>query len=159
MGLTAQECTLRSNRLLFQSTSPEKFVTLFFAILDLRANILSYANAGHEHPIVLSSSGSVNRLVTGGIMLGMMDDFPFQDDSVQIHPGDIMVIFSDGVTEAMNGEEVQFGDARLRDTIIEHRNEDARTMLESIVSTVKSHAGAAPQMDDITILVVKRLEA
>lgn len=156
MGLSAQECTVRSNRLLYQSTSPEKFVTLFYAILDLRRNALSYANAGHEHPIVLSRDGTVNRLVTGGIMLGMMDDFPFQDDSVQINPGDIMVIFSDGVTEAMNTEEVQFTDVRLKDTIMSHRGEDAPMLLESIVGAVKSHTGTAPQMDDITILVVKR---
>ena len=158
MGLTAQECTSRSNRLLFQSTSAEKFVTLFFAILDLQANMLSYANAGHEHPIVLSLDGSVNRLVTGGIMLGMIDNFPFQDDAVEIKPGDIMVIFSDGVTEAMNRDEAQFGETQLRETIIAHRGEDAATLLESIVDTVKSHVGAAPQMDDITILVVKRLK-
>lgn len=157
MGLTAQECATRSNRLLFQSTSPEKFVTLFYAILDLRANILSYANAGHEHPIILASAGSVNRLSTGGIMLGILDDFPFQDDSVQIKPGDTMVVFSDGVTEAMNGDEVQFGEGRLQEAIVRHREEDASVLLESIVNAVKSHAGAAPQMDDITILVVKRL--
>ncbi len=157
MGLTAQECATRSNRLLFQSTSPEKFVTLFYAILDLRANILSYANAGHEHPIILASAGSVNRLSTGGIMLGIIDDFPFQDDSVQIKPGDTMVVFSDGVTEAMNGDEVQFGEGRLQETIARHREEDASVLLESIVDAVKSHVGAAPQMDDITILVVKRL--
>lgn len=157
MGLTAQECTTRSNRLLFQSTSPEKFVTLFYAILDLHTHILSYANAGHEHPIILSSGGSVNRLSTGGIMLGMMDDFAFQDDSVQISPGDTMVIFSDGVTEAMNRDEVQFGEGRLQETIVGNRDESSPVLLELIVDAVKSHVGTAPQMDDITVLVVKRL--
>lgn len=158
MGLTARECTVRSNRLLFQSTSAEKFVTLFYAVLDVRDHTLLYANSGHEHPMLLSPQGTLLRLSTGGIMLGMLEDFPFQEDSVVLNPGDIMVVFSDGVTEAMNGDQVQFGDARLREVIIAHSNEPASSLLNSIVDSVRLHVGAAPQMDDITVLVVKRQE-
>ena len=156
MGLTAKECTIRSNRLLFRSTSAEKFVTLFFAVLDVRGHTLSYANSGHEHPMVYTAEGALARLSTGGIMLGMFEDFPFQADSVVLKGGDVMVVFSDGVTEAMNEDRDQFGDARLQEVILAHRGESASSLIESIMSAVKTHAGAAPQMDDITLLVVKR---
>lgn len=156
MGLTARECTIRSNRLLYQSTSAEKFVTLFYAVLDLRDHRLLYANSGHEHPMVFSEEGTVLRLSTGGIMLGMIEDFPFQDDNVPLKPGDIMVVFSDGVTEAMNGNQVQFGDVRLQEVIRSHKTESASALLDTIVDAVKSHVGGAPQMDDITLMVIKR---
>ncbi|HCV42920.1 MAG TPA: hypothetical protein DGH68_05515, partial [Bacteroidetes bacterium] len=156
MGLTAQECTSRSNRLLFQSTSAEKFVTLFYGILDLRDHTLLYANAGHEHPIIVSAKRAVLRLSTGGIMLGMLEEFPFQNDTVALNPGDIMVVFSDGVTEAMNADQAQFGDERLQEVIMSHEDESASVLIESIVDAIRSHAGATPQMDDITLMVVKR---
>jgi phosphoserine phosphatase RsbU/P len=156
MGLTAQECTSRSNRLLFQSTSAEKFVTLFYGILDLRDHTLLYANAGHEHPIIVSAKRAVLRLSTGGIMLGMLEEFPFQNDTVALNPGDIMVVFSDGVTEAMNADQAQFGDERLQEVIMSHEDESASVLIESIVDAIRSYVGATPQMDDITLMVVKR---
>lgn len=156
MGLTARECAVRSNRLLFQSTSPEKFVTLFYSVLNTRDHTLQFTNAGHEHPVVLSPDGSSRRLITGGVMLGMLEDFPFQDDAVTMHPGDIMAIVSDGVTEAMNASQEQFGDARLQEVIFSHRNESADAVTESIVEAVKAHAVGAAQSDDITVVVLKR---
>jgi phosphoserine phosphatase RsbU/P len=157
LGLGAEECAVRSNRLLFQSTSPEKFVTLFYGILDTSSNRMLYTNAGHEHPIVLSSQGGEKRLSTGGIMLGMIEDFPFQEDSVEIAPGDTMVIFSDGVTEAMNSGEVQFGDGRLRECLLANNDKSAADLIYAVVEAIRSHAGGVPQMDDITLVVAKRL--
>ena len=157
LALGAQESAVRSNRLLYQSTSPEKFVTLFYGILDSNTHAMSYTNAGHEHPLVLSDRGDSQRLSTGGIMLGMLEDFPFQEDGIMFQPGDTMVVFSDGVTEAMNSDQVQFGEERLRQTLVAHQEENATALIESIVEAVTAHAAGVAQMDDITLVVVKRL--
>ncbi len=156
MGLTPRECIVRSNRLLFRSTGEDKFVTMFYAVLNTGDHTLQYANAGHVQPQVLTAEGSFARLSTGGVMLGMFEDFPFQEFAVTMHPDDLMVIVSDGVTEAMNQAEDQFGDERLQDVVSSHRNERAAAVIEYIVEAVKAHAGNTPQSDDITIVVVKR---
>jgi sigma-B regulation protein RsbU (phosphoserine phosphatase) len=103
-----KECIEKSNRLLFLSTSPEKFVTLFYCIIDRSSHKLAFTNAGHEFPFVVGADERVRRLETGGLALGMLEDFPFEEEVIQLEPGDVVVISSDGVSEAMNPAE-RFG--------------------------------------------------
>jgi sigma-B regulation protein RsbU (phosphoserine phosphatase) len=149
-------CLERSNQLLFQSTSPEKFATLFYAILDHREHRLSYANAGHENPYLCCGSLGTKRLTTGGIPLGMLPEFAFEQESLALDDDTLLVAVSDGVTEAMNAQEEQFGDERVAEVVSQCKGSSASQIIDHIVTAVKNHVAGTPQSDDITIVVVQR---
>jgi phosphoserine phosphatase RsbU/P len=149
-------CLIRSNQLLFQSTSPEKFATLFYAILDTQNHQIHFSNAGHENPYLCSSHTGNKRLKTGGIPLGMLPEFGFEEESVPLEEDSTLVIYSDGVTEAMNAEEEQFGDDRIAAVLDEHKHAPASEIIDHLVAAVKKHAAGHPQSDDITVVVMRR---
>jgi sigma-B regulation protein RsbU (phosphoserine phosphatase) len=153
------ECVRRSSKFLFQNTSAEKFVTLFYAVIDTRTNSLNYCNAGHERPMLFSGTRMPGRLDAGGVVLGILEDFPFQEDTVQLKPGDVLVIFTDGISEAMNEAEEQFGEQRLEAAIRKYRDRPAAELKDQIIAAVRAHAGNVSQMDDITLMVIKRATA
>lgn len=152
-----QLCIQRANTLLLQSTSPEKFVTLFYGVLDSARHTLTYVNAGHEYPYLYTSAPEPSRLSTGGAPLSIIDKFPFEEQTVTMQPGDVLVVFSDGVTEAMNAEQDQYGQTRLGALLPGCRSDAASAIIDHIVEAVRTHAGTTPQYDDITLVVVKRL--
>ncbi len=154
---TAAVCVQRANKLLHQSTSADKFVTLFYSRLDTTNHTLTYCNAGHDNPFHFSGSRAPARLGTGGLVLSIMEDFPYSEETVPLAPGDIIVVYSDGITEAVNAAAVQFGDARIESVVSGCRSMDAAGIIESIIGEVRTHAGTAPQADDMTIVVIKRL--
>jgi sigma-B regulation protein RsbU (phosphoserine phosphatase) len=149
-------CLERSNRLLFQSTSPEKFATAFYAILDSQKNILFSSNAGQDHPYLFSTDKKIQRLQAGGIPLGMLGDFTYEEESTPLEPGDTLVIYSDGVTEAMNKDGELFGEERLASVLADSRSDAPEAIIDRIVAAIKEYAGPTPQSDDVTIVVVKR---
>jgi sigma-B regulation protein RsbU (phosphoserine phosphatase) len=143
---------------LFQSTSPEKYATLFYCVLDYQNHQLTFTNAGHEFPFLVTRNREVHRLQKGGLPVGMMESFPFEQESRSLLPGDLIVISSDGVAEAMNAEREQFGDGKLGELIQELHEGTAVEVMSGIVKAVKDHTGTSPQMDDVTLVVLKRLE-
>jgi sigma-B regulation protein RsbU (phosphoserine phosphatase) len=149
-------CLERSNRLLFESTSPEKFATLFYAILDTQDHRLCYSNAGHEHPFLLSTTREPTRLKTGGIPLGMINEFTFEEESLLLNKGDAIVIYSDGVSEAMTEDEEMFGEKRITDVINGHRDASPSQLIDHVVEAVKQFTSGYPQTDDITVVVISR---
>src|SRR6185312_6044021 len=108
------------NRHLFHSTQPEKYATMFLGVYSAHDRRLNYCNAGHLPPIIIRGDGSVFRLETGGTVIGLFDGMHYDEDSVQLHPGDIFVAFSDGVTEPEN-EFGEFGEERLIELVRENR--------------------------------------
>ena len=153
---SARECMERSNKLLFDSTSPDKFVTMFYSVLDVSSHELSYSNAGHDIPYLLSPAGPLKRLNVGGVPLSMLEQFPFQEETIAMQPGDLLVICSDGIPEAMDVNQVQFTDERLSLLLDKLRAASAADVIDGIVAAVRKHAGTAPQADDMTVVVVKR---
>jgi sigma-B regulation protein RsbU (phosphoserine phosphatase) len=149
-------CLERSNQLLYQSTSPEKFATLFYAILDLQNHQIHYSNAGHDNPYLCSGHVATKRLKIGGIPLGMLPDFSFEQESVPLEDDSILVAYSDGVTEAMNAQEEMFGEERIAAVIDQHKNAPASEIIDHLVSAVKTFAAGYPQSDDITVVVMRR---
>jgi sigma-B regulation protein RsbU (phosphoserine phosphatase) len=149
-------CLERANRLLFESTSPEKFATLFYAILDTQDHRLCYSNAGHEHPFLLSTTRDPTRLKTGGIPLGMINEFTFEEESLLLNKGDAIVIYSDGVSEAMTEDEEMFGEKRIADVINGHREASPSQLIDHVVEAVKQFTSGYPQTDDITVVVISR---
>jgi sigma-B regulation protein RsbU (phosphoserine phosphatase) len=141
---------------LYQSTSPEKFATLFYAILDLQNHQIHYSNAGHDNPYLCSPQSAIKRLKVGGIPLGMLADFTFEQESVQVEEDSVLVAYSDGVTEAMNAQEEMFGEERIAAVIDQHKSEPAIEIVEHLISAVKTFAAGYPQSDDITVVVMRR---
>lgn len=146
----------RSNRLLWQTTAAEKFATLFLGILDCETHTLSYVNAGHNYPILFSHKGEERLLKTGGIPLGMLEDFDYEEETVQLNKGDILLMYSDGISEAFNNDKEQFGDDRVISIVQNLRDQSAEMILNSVLEAVRTHSAGTPQLDDLTVVVVKR---
>jgi sigma-B regulation protein RsbU (phosphoserine phosphatase) len=147
----------RSNKLMHRSTDVEKFATLFYGVLKVRDHEITFVNAGHEAPLVFRLDGEVSRLETGGLALGVIDNFPYKQDSISLARGDVMVVYSDGVTDATNESDEPFGLERLTAVVRERTGEPAAVIVESIIGSVEKHRGTAAQLDDITVVVVRRV--
>ncbi|MCX6689001.1 MAG: SpoIIE family protein phosphatase [Methanoregula sp.] len=145
-----------ANQLICEDSKTSMFVTLFYAILDARAMTLNYVNAGHNPPLFLKNGESdVLLLKAKGIALGVIDDATLQSVKVDLRTGDILVLYTDGVTEAINAGEEEFGEARLLQVITENRLLPAEVLLEKILSAITTFAGSQPQHDDITIMILR----
>ena len=153
---SAAECIGRSNRLLYRSTSPDKFVTLFYGILNRTDHTLQFSNAGQDQPFLVSRERSPVRLSTGGVALSVLDEFAFEEETIGLEVGDLVVVYSDGIPEAHNAANQQYGEVALRELLLQHREASATEIIDRIVSAVREHAGSVPQMDDMTVVAVKR---
>jgi len=150
------ECLRRTNTLLFRSTEPGKFVTAFFAVLDHERHEAQFSNAGHNPPFLFRVGGGEEMLEAGGIVLGIQEDAEFQEASCRFEPGDVLVVYSDGVTEAMNAWGDEFGEAGLKAVVQETRGRTAEAILDAIVQAVLDFSSDSLQLDDITLIVLKR---
>lgn len=144
------------NRHLFRSTQPEKYATLFLGFYDGDTRRLTYSNAGHLAPILLGKDGSVRRLEAGGMVVGLFDSMEYQEETVEIHPGDIFISFSDGMTEPEN-EFGEFGEERLIEVIAANRHLPLDRISAQAVAAVKDWIGAVEQPDDITLVLARRI--
>jgi phosphoserine phosphatase RsbU/P len=145
----------RANQLLTRSTSPSKFVTLFLSILDWRSHRLSFCNAGHCPPLLVSGT-DCRRLETRGIVLGVVDTHEYAADSVELRVGDVVVMYSDGVSEALSELDEELGEQSILRVVTEHREKPASVIQGAVIDAVRAHAGSATQSDDITLVVIKR---
>lgn len=156
LDISPKECLRRSNKLMYQSTDPHKFATLFYAILDRKKHRLTYSSAGHDLPFFLSGTKELSRLRAGGLVLSCLDDSAYEEDILDLKPGDLLVIYSDGITEARNESEEEFGEEKLGELLRENSGLSATELIDKITGTVKEFAGSLPQMDDMTLVIVKR---
>jgi sigma-B regulation protein RsbU (phosphoserine phosphatase) len=146
----------RSNKLIYGCTDDERFVTLWYGVLDASSHQLIYCSAGHEHPFLVAADGTLKRLELGGLALGVFEDFTYGQETVALSLGDTLAVYSDGLPDAATVADEPFGEARIESLIVEHRNERAHTIVEKVFAAVNAHAGNAPQFDDLTMVVVKR---
>ncbi len=134
------------------------FITLFYGVLDPRTGCLSYVNAGHNPPLVLSARGEkVCELQSYNLPIGIIETESYETTEVTLTEGDILVAFSDGITEAMNGAGEPFDDPRLLRELQKHIDLPAADLIRAIEQAVDDYAAGAPQADDMTLLVMKRL--
>lgn len=141
------------NKALCRRGLEARFVTLMFGILS-EAGQLTYCNAGHNPPIVTGKAG-VRRLETGGPVIGLLEFAPFMQGVVTLDPGDVLVIFSDGVSEAMNAAGDEFGDDRLLEVVAAGQGESMHDMVERVFAAVRAFTVGAPQSDDITVMAIR----
>ncbi|AWK87207.1 SpoIIE family protein phosphatase [Azospirillum thermophilum] len=155
-GVGPAETMRRVNNLLAAENEQSMFVTVFYGELDLRTGELAYSNGGHNPPLRLSRDGTVAELArTPGIALAAMPDMPYAERSLRLESGDMVVLFTDGVTEAFNDAEVMYGDGRLAAVVGAQAAASARDGLDGILSDVARFTAGAPQSDDITCLVLR----
>ena len=158
IGLDVPGEVLREvNNLLVEDNKAAMFVTVFYGIYDPATGILTYSNGGHNPPVIVRADGSSEELpTTEGIALGVMEDMPFGTASVSLGPGDFVVLFTDGVTEAENADGEQFGLQRLFDLFAGRRVADAKAANAAVFEAVHEFAGDYPQSDDITCVTLTR---
>jgi phosphoserine phosphatase RsbU/P len=144
------------NRQVHATTAPEKYATLFLGFYDDESRRLTYSNAGHLPPIVLSEDGSIRRLDVGGTVVGLFDDCHYEEQTVQLYPGDILIAFSDGITEPEN-DFGEFGEARLVETIASNRELSLERISEHAIAAVQDWIGSEEQPDDVTLVLARRL--
>ena len=161
IGLALPGEVLREvNDLLFEDNEGGMFVTVLYAVYDPSSRELTYANGGHNSPLVVHADGTSALLpLTDGIALGIARDLPYKQNAVTLSPGDTIIFYTDGVTEAMNGEEEQFGLDPLSEFFRTNPPRNPGETTAAIFEAVNAFAGEAPQSDDITCLVLHCNEA
>jgi phosphoserine phosphatase RsbU/P len=142
------------NHQLYESTPPEKYATLFLAIYDGRSRHLTYSNGGHLPPILIGRDGAVRRLEAGGTVVGLFDNMTYDEGAVEMHPGEIFLAYSDGVTEPEN-EFGEFGEERLIDLVRANRRLPLVQISQTVTSAVDDWIGDNEQPDDITLVLAR----
>jgi sigma-B regulation protein RsbU (phosphoserine phosphatase) len=154
---TAGACMTESNHLLAAYSVDCMFVTVFCAIYNTKTGLVTYCNAGHNPPHLLRSDGTVEELPRSkNVLVGIFDGVAFEEDTLQLASGDALVMFTDGVTEALSPELEEFGTERLRTILAGQAGKSSRQVIETVRTAIKDFAGDAEQSDDITMLVIKR---
>lgn len=144
------------NKHIFASTPPEKYATLFLAYYDAATRRLTYSNGGHLAPMILSADGTVKHLDCGGPPVGLFNGLKYCEDSIELQSGDLLMAFSDGLTEPEHNEE-QFGEDRLFDYIREHNAEPLPTLATNTLHRLQEWIGNHEQPDDMTLLLARQL--
>ena len=153
---TASQAIRRANDLIVEDDRANMFVTLFYSVLDPKRKTLSYVNAGHNPPLMFRREGrDIILLEAKGIALGVMPNIELEEREISLREGDLVVLYTDGVTEAINDKEEQFGQQRLIQLIEEGSNLPAQELITRIQQGVAAFSAGQPQFDDITIMVLK----
>jgi sigma-B regulation protein RsbU (phosphoserine phosphatase) len=143
------------NRHLYRSTQPEKYATLFLAHYDAASARLTYSNAGQLPPLVLGQDGSIRRLDQGGTVVGLMDGMHYDEDSFHLQTGDILVAYSDGVTEPEN-DFGEFGEERMMEVVSRYRDQPLHVISTQVMLALDAWIGAEEQPDDITLVLARQ---
>jgi sigma-B regulation protein RsbU (phosphoserine phosphatase) len=145
----------RLNNLIHKNTALDRFITFFYGELDIRNRTFVFCNAGHNPPYCVDSKGRIRELSTGGIVLGMLPDMTFEIESIDADSFDRILLYTDGITEAQNKSDEEFGEERLKKFIQAGGKSTSRELIEKLVEAVKQFSGNAVQSDDMTVVAVQ----
>ena len=167
MSLLAEirnEFTIRAvmrkvNSLLHESLERHRFVTAFYSVLDIRNRVLIYSNGGHNPPLLRRASGAFEYLTEGGVALGVLADSVYADCPVHLGPGDVIVMFTDGVSEAESPTGEQFGILRIEECVTRLVSRSSQEIPEGLVQEVLEWTGERGPNDDLTLVVLKTLSS
>jgi len=146
------------NNLLCESVRPGSFVTALYGVLDSRNHVLTFSNCGHDQPILLRSDDRVEYLKEGGPLLGVTPNVDYEERPVYLNRGEVVLLYTDGVSEAFNSADEAFGRERLIQVLRDNRRETSQGISEAIFKAVKEYASRRYVFDDLTMIVLKRLE-
>jgi sigma-B regulation protein RsbU (phosphoserine phosphatase) len=133
-----------------------RFTTAFFAELDPATGEITYVNAGHNVPILRKRSGAIERLEAGGLPVGIFAESGYQTGTTRLEPGDWLVIFTDGVVEAVNTKDEEYSEPQLIALVERNASSVPAELLRNLLADIERHVGNTPQHDDITCLLLKR---
>lgn len=154
------ECVAKVNRLLAAENPETMFVTLFYGVIDARNGRMTYANAGHNAPYIIAADGSVRPLEpAGGPALGVFEDVEYNEATIEIGMDETLILFTDGVTEAMDPNNQEYGEPRLENLLANVADANPGQIIQRIETDVTAFANGAPQADDLTMMAVRRQTA
>jgi sigma-B regulation protein RsbU (phosphoserine phosphatase) len=150
--------TARINEVIHQNTGMTSFITFFWGIYDRCDGSVRFVNAGHNYPMLVRADGSVERLETGGVLLGVLKDMPYAEGTATLALGDTLVLFTDGVTEAWSADDPddEYGEDRLLDLLDAHHAKAADAILTAVRTDVRTFTGGGALDDDLTLVVIRR---
>jgi serine phosphatase RsbU (regulator of sigma subunit) len=155
---TAQ-AVARINRTVCQNIPGNKYVTFFMGSLDPGSGLVSYVNAGHNPPLLVRTDGSVDTLAEGGMVLGFVDPADYGEGRAELRPGDMLVVFSDGVTETWSAADEEYGEARLAELLVRERALGPKELQAALLQELDAFSRGTKATDDRTLIVIKRLPA
>lgn len=155
---TISEIMGEINQYIFENSPSNKFLTLFYGGLDPTTGTLTYSNGGHNAPMFVRGSGEVERLDKGGLPIGMMQGVSYQEASVVFNPGDVLVIYSDGITESINERDEEFDEDRLIEVVKNNLGRSASGIRDRIDEALSRFVGTTPPVDDMTLMIIKRTD-
>ena len=145
------------NRSLAERCPLGKFITFFYALLDVKSGLLKYSNAGHNYPLLLRAGGSVEQLSGSGMVMGIFPSVYYEVREITLEPGDLLALYSDGVTEASTAKGVEFGEDGLTQFLSERKSESCSQIVASLADHVRRWRGSSSFSDDFTIVLARRL--
>jgi serine phosphatase RsbU (regulator of sigma subunit) len=155
--ISLTEMTDKLNKIIYNASPPDKFITYFIAVLNSKTGELDIVNAGHNPILVLKQDGKLEKIDAGGVGLGMFDmGIPYEGEKITLQAGERLFLYTDGIPEAMNETEDEYSDERMEEFFLKNKTATAQEYVDKIVSDVKSFAGNAEQSDDITALYLIR---
>lgn len=155
-GFTGQALVAKLNAHLAANIPSNRLVTLFLGELELDTGEIEYVNAGHNPPIVVRTTGDLESLDPTGMALGVVPETSFETGTTRLHSGDRILLYTDGVTEAESPKDEEYGVARLRAFLVEHRGDTDAALVDGILAEVLCHCGSTRPRDDMTLLVLSR---
>jgi sigma-B regulation protein RsbU (phosphoserine phosphatase) len=156
MDIPLREAAAKINTLVYENTPPELFITFFFASVDPASGTIEYVNAGHNPPLLLGGGGRRKELCEGGLLLGVVPSASYRQGVAEFRPGDTLLMYTDGVSEAMNDLEEEFGENRIAGLAMANSDMKLSGMLQKIEEEVRSFQQSPDFRDDFTLLAVRQ---
>jgi serine phosphatase RsbU (regulator of sigma subunit) len=157
VGVPLTRAIAQVNNLIFRNTPPEQYITFVAVLYDPRTSILRYVNAGHNPPLLIHTDGTVDELMPTGLILGAIPNMEYSEGSVEFKAKELLVLYTDGVSEAMDDSGEEYGEDRIKETARSLRHESVSHIVDEIERDVERFCGRIPMEDDSTMVVVKRL--
>ncbi len=155
MGARLYESASRINHIVYENTPSEMFITFFMLCVDPVRKCIRYVNAGHNPPFLVKNDGRVKTLSRGGLLFGISDSVTYEEGEIQLENGDMILMYTDGVSEAMNSAEEEFGEKRLAEIASRNRTVPLPELLALIEERVGHYHGSREYEDDFTLLAVR----
>jgi len=155
MGASLMESSAQINRIVYENTPSELFITFFMALIDVKERNLKYVNAGHNPPFLINKAGKFRTLSTGGILFGVEANAEYTEEEIPFNQGDLLLMYTDGVTESMNCSEEEYGERRLIRLVTDNRKLPLTDLLHLIENEVVVHHGSCEYDDDFTLLAAR----
>ena len=157
-GMSTNDVLSEVNKILVEDSPSNMFITAFYGVLDTRNGTFEFSNGGHNSPLLISNHGKVNKLENiGGLLLGAFKEAEYDSSLVVLKPGDTIIFFTDGVTEAFDKNKNEFEEGRLIEVLKNNNGTSAMESVQCVFDTVQKFADGVEQSDDITCLALKYL--